>query len=138
MVDSQHADAAIIGGGPAGLRAVEILAAAGKTVALYDQKPSVGRKFLVAGKGGLARRSFARGRKLSAWKPTSAPADAFSRAASRRRCCCGGGWCVCVRLAFPSTSRTAWKVFVLTLLLAGISTSAIHAPGNFALPKPAP
>ena len=46
-------DATIIGGGPAGLRAAEVLAAAGKRVALYDQKPSVGRKFLVAGKGGL-------------------------------------------------------------------------------------
>ena len=47
------ADAIIIGGGPAGLRAAEILAAAGKLVALFDQKPSVGRKFLVAGTGGL-------------------------------------------------------------------------------------
>ncbi len=46
-------DAAIIGGGPAGLRAAEVLAAAGRRVAVYDQKPSVGRKFLVAGKGGL-------------------------------------------------------------------------------------
>ncbi len=41
------------GGGPAGLRAAEVLTAEGWTVALYDQKPSVGRKFLVAGKGGL-------------------------------------------------------------------------------------
>ncbi len=46
-------EAVIIGGGPAGLRAAEILAAAGRQVALYDQKLSVGRKFLVAGKGGL-------------------------------------------------------------------------------------
>ena len=41
------------GGGPAGLRAAEILAAGGARVAVYEQKPSVGRKFLVAGKGGL-------------------------------------------------------------------------------------
>ncbi len=44
---------AIIGGGPAGLRAAEVAAAAGLQVTLYDGKPSVGRKFLVAGKGGL-------------------------------------------------------------------------------------
>lgn len=44
---------AIIGGGPAGLRAAEVAADAGATVTVYDQKPSVGRKFLVAGKSGL-------------------------------------------------------------------------------------
>ena len=45
--------AAIIGGGPAGLMAAEMLAAAGIGVALYDAMPSVGRKFLQAGVGGL-------------------------------------------------------------------------------------
>jgi uncharacterized flavoprotein (TIGR03862 family) len=44
---------AVIGGGPAGLRAAEIAAQAGAEVVLLDAKPSVGRKFLVAGKGGL-------------------------------------------------------------------------------------
>ena len=44
---------AIIGSGPAGLRAAEICSAGGATVTLYDAKASVGRKFLVAGKGGL-------------------------------------------------------------------------------------
>jgi uncharacterized flavoprotein (TIGR03862 family) len=44
---------AVIGGGPAGLRAAEILAEAGYGVTLFDQKPSVGRKFLLAGRGGL-------------------------------------------------------------------------------------
>ncbi len=48
-----HSRIAIIGGGPAGLRAAEIAAAAGLQVTLYDAKPSTGRKFLVAGKGGL-------------------------------------------------------------------------------------
>lgn len=43
----------MIGGGPAGLRAAEVAATAGLRVTLYDGKPSVGRKFLVAGKGGL-------------------------------------------------------------------------------------
>ena len=44
---------AIIGGGPAGLMAAEVLARAGLRVDLYEAKPSMGRKFLVAGKGGL-------------------------------------------------------------------------------------
>lgn len=44
---------AIVGGGPAGLRAAEVCAAGGFRVELFDAKPSVGRKFLVAGKGGL-------------------------------------------------------------------------------------
>jgi len=44
---------AIIGGGPAGLRAAEIAAEAGAEITLFDAKPSVGRKFLVAGKGGM-------------------------------------------------------------------------------------
>ncbi len=43
----------IIGGGPAGLMAAEAAVAAGATVELYDAMPSVGRKFLLAGKGGL-------------------------------------------------------------------------------------
>ena len=44
---------AVVGGGPAGLMAAEALAAAGVQVDLYDAMPSVGRKFLLAGKGGL-------------------------------------------------------------------------------------
>lgn len=48
-----HSQLAVIGGGPAGLRAAEVAAAAGLQVTLYDAKPSCGRKFLVAGKGGL-------------------------------------------------------------------------------------
>ena len=45
--------AVVIGGGPAGLMAAEVLTAGGAQVDLYDSMPSVGRKFLVAGKGGL-------------------------------------------------------------------------------------
>jgi uncharacterized flavoprotein (TIGR03862 family) len=45
--------AAVIGGGPGGLMAAEVLAEGGAQVDLYEAKPSVGRKFLVAGKGGL-------------------------------------------------------------------------------------
>jgi uncharacterized flavoprotein (TIGR03862 family) len=44
---------AVIGGGPAGLRAAEVAAEAGARVTLFDAKPSVGRKLLVAGRGGL-------------------------------------------------------------------------------------
>ena len=44
---------AIIGAGPAGLMAAEALAAAGHAVQVFDGMPSVGRKFLLAGKGGL-------------------------------------------------------------------------------------
>jgi hypothetical protein len=44
---------AVIGGGPAGLMAVEVLAQGGVRVDLYDAMPSVGRKFLLAGVGGM-------------------------------------------------------------------------------------
>ncbi len=44
---------AIIGGGPAGLMAAEVLSQAGVSVDLYDGMPSVGRKFLLAGVGGM-------------------------------------------------------------------------------------
>lgn len=44
---------AVIGGGPAGLRAAEVAAAGGASVTVFDSKPSVGRKFLVAGRGGF-------------------------------------------------------------------------------------
>jgi predicted flavoprotein YhiN len=43
----------IIGGGPAGLRAAEVASAAGAEVVMYDSQLSVGRKFLIAGRGGL-------------------------------------------------------------------------------------
>jgi uncharacterized flavoprotein (TIGR03862 family) len=46
-------DVLVIGGGPAGLRAAEIASASGRRVIVADRMPSVGRKFLVAGRGGL-------------------------------------------------------------------------------------
>jgi uncharacterized flavoprotein (TIGR03862 family) len=63
---------AVIGGGPAGLMAADALSQSGVQVDLYDAMPSVGRKFLLAGKGGL---------NLTHSEPT----DAFaSRFAARR------------------------------------------------------
>ncbi|MDI9239988.1 TIGR03862 family flavoprotein [Lysobacter sp. LF1] len=69
---------AVIGGGPAGLMAAETARAAGVEVDLFDAKGSVGRKFLIAGKGGLnlthgePRPAFdsrygARSREIGAW-----------------------------------------------------------------------
>jgi hypothetical protein len=51
--DSASRRAVVIGGGPAGLMAAEVLSRAGVQVSVYDAMPSVGRKFLLAGKGGL-------------------------------------------------------------------------------------
>lgn len=44
---------AVIGAGPAGLMAAQVLATAGARVIIHDRMPSVGRKFLMAGRGGL-------------------------------------------------------------------------------------
>ena len=50
---SPRGGVAIVGAGPAGLMAAEVLADAGCRVDIYDAMPSVGRKFLLAGRGGL-------------------------------------------------------------------------------------
>ncbi len=52
MTDKGHS-IAVIGGGPTGLMAAEYLAQARHRVTLYDRLPNVGRKFLMAGRGGL-------------------------------------------------------------------------------------
>lgn len=52
MVAETHS-VLVIGGGPAGLRAAEVAKAAGSPVIICDAQRSVGRKFLVAGRGGL-------------------------------------------------------------------------------------
>lgn len=46
-------EVAVIGAGPAGLMAAEVAAKAGARVRIYDRMPSAGRKFLMAGRGGL-------------------------------------------------------------------------------------
>jgi uncharacterized flavoprotein (TIGR03862 family) len=48
-----QAQVAVIGAGPAGLMAAEVLSEAGLRVTVYDAMPSAGRKFLMAGRGGL-------------------------------------------------------------------------------------
>lgn len=78
--------AVVIGAGPAGLMAAEVLADAGLRVTLCEGKPSVGRKFLMAGKSGLNltkeepasvfKQSFAEAR-----APLEAILDAFDTAA---------------------------------------------------------
>ena len=50
---SSLTEVAIIGAGPAGLMAAEVLARGGAGVTVYDAMPSAGRKFLMAGRGGL-------------------------------------------------------------------------------------
>ncbi len=53
MVDTASYKVAVIGAGPAGLMAAQVLTEAGLKITLFDAKPSAGRKFLQAGKGGL-------------------------------------------------------------------------------------
>src|SRR5262245_29826889 len=53
MEPNRRDRAAVVGAGPAGLMAAEVLAGGGAAVTLYDRMPSAGRKFLLAGRGGL-------------------------------------------------------------------------------------
>ncbi|ODN69859.1 TIGR03862 family flavoprotein [Methylobrevis pamukkalensis] len=53
MADTYDCDVAIVGAGPAGLMAAELLSARGLAVTVFEAMPSVGRKLLLAGKGGL-------------------------------------------------------------------------------------
>ncbi len=61
---------AIVGGGPAGLAAAEVLGEAGRAVTVYERMPSVARKLLIAGRGGLnITHSEARGDFLARYHP---------------------------------------------------------------------
>ncbi|MDI3306945.1 MAG: TIGR03862 family flavoprotein [Acetobacteraceae bacterium] len=51
--DALRPEVAVIGAGPAGLMAAEVLARSGAAVTVLDRMPSVGRKLLIAGRGGL-------------------------------------------------------------------------------------
>ena len=52
-MSSSQSPVAVIGAGPAGLMAAEVLARGGANVTVYDRMPSAGRKLLMAGRGGL-------------------------------------------------------------------------------------
>ena len=67
---------AIIGGGPAGLMAAEVLSAAGLGVTVYEAMPTFGRKFLLAGKSGL---------NITHSEEFSRFADRFGKASERLR-----------------------------------------------------
>lgn len=53
MTELETPDVAVIGGGPAGLMAAEVLSGAGLSVAVFERMQTLGRKFLMAGRGGL-------------------------------------------------------------------------------------
>ena len=113
---------AVIGGGPAGLMAAEVLADAGMAVHVYDAMPSVGRKFLLAGKGGLnlthsealpafVQRYGARAPQVAAWL------DAFSPDAMR-------AWAAA--LGVPTFIGTSGRVFPQDLKAAPLLRAWLH------------
>ncbi len=81
---------AVVGGGTAGLAAAERLAMAGAAVTIYDRMPSLGRKFLLAGRGGL---NLTHSEPLDRFLARYGPAEGPLRAAVR---------------AFPPDSLRAW------------------------------
>jgi predicted flavoprotein YhiN len=56
--DLSHRRVAIIGSGPAGLMAAETIARTGVAVTVFERMPSVGRKLLMAGRGGHSKVSW--------------------------------------------------------------------------------
>lgn len=53
VIDAKAVDVAVVGGGPAGLIAAQRLAESGRSVVVFEKMPTFGRKFLMAGRGGL-------------------------------------------------------------------------------------
>jgi hypothetical protein len=91
VLSADPPDAAVVGGGPAGLMAAEILAANGVTVTIFDQMPSVGRKLLMAGRGGL---------NLTHSEPLPALLARYGRARV---------WLEAAIVDFPPTALIAWS-----------------------------
>ena len=81
---------AIVGGGPAGLMAAEVAARGGAAVTVYERMPTVGRKFLLAGRGGL---NLTHSEELAAFLgATEPPSRAFApRSRPFRRMLCARG-----------------------------------------------
>ena len=74
---AESVEALVVGGGPAGLMAAETLRAAGRSVLVVDASPSLARKFLLAGRGGL---------NLTHSEPLDAFLARYGEAAERLRC----------------------------------------------------
>ena len=98
---------AVVGGGPAGLIAAQELARCGGRVVLLDASPSVGRKFLLAGRGGL---------NLTHSEPLGALIDRYGDAAPRLRAALEGftptdlrAWCL--DLGEPTFVGSSGRVF---------------------------
>jgi len=81
---------AVIGGGPAGLMTAEVLAAAGRSVTVYERMATPGRKLLIAGRGGL---------NLTHSEPFGSFLTRYGAAAS---------WLRPILEAFPPSALIAW------------------------------
>src|SRR5689334_4669747 len=90
MASTATANLAVIGAGPAGLMAAEVLAAAGGRVTVFERMPSVGRKLLMAGRGGL---------NITHTEPIDAFVGRYGAAAA---------WMAPHLAALPRTAVTAW------------------------------
>ena len=90
MTQSAKKQVHVIGAGPAGLMAAERLAQSGLSVVVHERMPSVGRKFLMAGRGGL---------NLTHSEPLARFLDRYGAAASR-----AAGWLE----AFSPSDLVAW------------------------------
>ena len=106
----QQRTVAIIGGGPAGLRAAEVAAQAGALVTLYDAKRSVGRKFLVAGKSGLNLTNVADlDPFVACYSGTNMPMDRWRKYIEDFDNCALGDWAV--SLDISTFAASGGKVF---------------------------
>jgi uncharacterized flavoprotein (TIGR03862 family) len=90
MPNQPRSEVAVIGGGPAGLMAAETIARAGHGVTIYDHMPALGRKLLMAGRGGLNLTH-------------SEPAEAFHLRYGR-----AAGALAPIIAAFPPDALAAW------------------------------
>lgn len=86
----QNSRVAVIGSGPAGLMAAEVIARAGVAVTVFEKMPSVGRKLLMAGRGGLNLTH-------------SEPADRF-----RARYGAAAAWMAPLLATFPPKALIDW------------------------------